>query len=76
MIGTDPTHAEARALLQRALSPAPASPPAEATVPQTETGIDWGRLEEEVGLRIDPPFVTDGSGRRRTRRRKSPTKTG
>lgn len=74
LLGQDPANTAARDLLQRAIGAAPApqpkesvvetapAPPAPPAPPTPPTSIDWARLEQEVGVSIDPPFVSDGSG--------------
>lgn len=83
VLASDADSAEAKALLQEALSASPAvsAPPvpvsdalpsdalpaaalpaaSDVLASASPTGVDWKRLEAEVGVDIDPPFVTDGS---------------
>jgi len=60
--GAAPTNAPASTPAAPA-SPAAPSPSATEPAPAAASGdLDWKRLEAEIGVEIDPPFVTDGAG--------------
>lgn len=75
VLSKDPANATAQQLLQRALgatvssvpASAPAATPASAEAPADEAearapgDVDWAKLEQEVGVDIAPPFVSNGS---------------
>ena len=63
-IGASPAAAEVPAAeAQPPVQSAPAqpAPPAQSTS-AAHGDLDWAKLEQEIGVDIDPPFVTDGSG--------------
>ncbi|MFC5062496.1 ATP-binding protein [Actinomycetospora atypica] len=57
VLGREPGHAEAGALMARALNPAP---PPEA--PTTPPAFDWAAAEAEVGDVVGPRFAPEGEG--------------
>ena len=61
VLGREPGHAEAGALMARALNPEPPPPPsAEPEKPTSAPVFDWAAAEAEVGDVVGPRFAPEG----------------